>query len=174
MPRPKWGVQRGLFFLGLCAAYFLILSWAEPRTSRVCFLQKYCLSVWRCFCISWLRVEETIINVFMTLPMRPLGWKMKSVSLMGFIGRRILQLIVVLLLIQLIPIYIIRTAGLVYTLRNGLGTFIFRRESHSCETQQPQGQTCFLVNDLKAERVCPVFFPVISAGHDSLSCACTT
>lgn len=150
-------MQTALCFLGLYAAYFLILSWAEPR-SWVCFLQRYCLSIWRCCCISWLRVEEMNINVFMTLAMRPLGWKIKSVSLTGCFGRGILQLIVVLLLIQLIPIYIIDTAGLVYTLRNGLGRFIFRRESRSWETQQPQGQTCFLVNDLRAETVCPVFF----------------
>lgn len=167
------GAERSLLFGSLCGIFpNSLLSWTKNKPGLLSAeVLPFCLEMFLYFLAQ---SEETIINVFMTLPMRPLGWKMKSVSLMGFIGRRILQLIVVLLLIQLIPIYIIHTAGLVYTLRNGLGTFIFRRESHSCETQQPQEQTCFLVNDLKAERVCPVFFPVISAGHDSLSCACTT
>lgn len=127
-----------VFFWVYLTAYFLILSWAESR-SWVCFLQKYCLSIWRCFCISWLRVEKANINVFRTCPTRPLGWKMKSESLMHCFGRYILQLIVVLLLIQLIPIYIIYIVDLVYTLGSELGTFIFRRESNSWETQQPQG-----------------------------------
>lgn len=52
---------------------------------------------------------------------------------MGCFGRGILQLIVVLLLIQLAPIYIIHAAGLAYTLKSGLGTGIFRRESHFWE-----------------------------------------
>lgn len=53
-----------------------------------------------------------------------------EVSLMGCFGRGILQLILVLLLIQLVPIYTIHAAGLVCTVRRGLGTGIFRRENH--------------------------------------------
>lgn len=126
--------------------------------------------MWRCFCVSWLRMEGANMNVFMALPMRSSGWKTKSVTLMGCLGRGILHLTVVLSLIQLIPFYIIPRAGLVNALRSGLGMFICGRESSSWESQE---QTCFLVNNLKVGTVIPVFFPIIAADSDPLSCACT-
>lgn len=115
-------------------------------------------------------MEGGNMNVFMTLPMRSLGWKMESVTWMGCLGRGILHLTVVLWLIKLIHFNIIPSAGLVNALRSGLGMFICGRESNSWESQE---QTYFLVNNLKVGTVIPIFFPVIAADSDQLFCACT-
>lgn len=137
---------------GLCRACFLILG----PNQVVGFA--FSGSPASLFSLSLLCLPQPGIAVFMTLPMRPSGWKMKSASLMSCFGRGILQLIVILPLIWVIPICIIYTAGFVYTPRSAQGTCVFRRENHPRETPQHQGQTCFLVYDLKAENVCPVFF----------------
>lgn len=153
---------------GLCRACFLILG----PNQVVGFA--FSGSPASLFSLSLLCLPQPGIAVFMTLPMRPSGWKMKSASLMSCFGRGILQLIVILPLIWVIPICIIYTAGFVYTPRNAQGACVFRRENHPRETLHHQGQTCFLVYDLKAENVCPVLFfpPVLCTGHNSPFCAC--
>lgn len=138
---------------GLCTACLLIL---ELNRKVVGFA--FSGSPAFLFSLSLPSLPQTGITVLTTLPMGPSGWKMKSASLMSCFGRGILQLIVNLPLTQLIPICIIYTAGLVYTPRSVLGACVFGRENHPQETPQHQGQTCFLVHDLKAECLSCAFF----------------